>query len=83
MMHRTLSQSLKHAVIWRLRGDNPASFCKPPRLERKEIKVLDLDSTASLIELQEGTVFTFPSYFSRFAGSVEPRWRHSAGTDWI
>jgi glycosyltransferase A (GT-A) superfamily protein (DUF2064 family) len=23
MMHRTLSQSLKHAVIWRLRGDNP------------------------------------------------------------
>jgi Phage integrase, N-terminal SAM-like domain len=44
MMHRTLSQSLKQAVIWRLRGDNPASFCKPPRVERKEMKVLDLDS---------------------------------------
>jgi integrase len=50
MMHRTLSQSLKQAVIWKLRGDNPASFCKPPRVERKEMKVLDLDSTASLIE---------------------------------
>jgi len=25
MMHRTLSQSLKQAVIWRLRADNPAS----------------------------------------------------------
>src|SRR5215831_14162010 len=54
MMHRTLSQSLKHAVIWRLRGDNPASFCKPPRVERKEMKVLDLDSTASLIEFARG-----------------------------
>jgi site-specific recombinase XerC len=50
MIHRTLSQSLKQAVIWRLRGDNPASFCKPPRVERKEMKVLDLKSTASLIE---------------------------------
>jgi hypothetical protein len=25
---------------------------------------------------------TSPSYFSRSVGSVEPRWRHSAGTDW-
>jgi integrase len=54
LMHRTLSQSLKHAVIWKLRGDNPASFCKPPRVERKEMKVLDLDCTASLIEFARG-----------------------------
>jgi integrase len=54
MMHRTLSQSLKQAVIWRLRADNPASFCKPPRVERKEMKVLDLSATASLIEFARG-----------------------------
>jgi integrase len=54
MMHRTLSQSLKQAVIWKLRGDNPASFCKPPRVERKEMKVLDLDATASLIAFARG-----------------------------
>jgi Phage integrase, N-terminal SAM-like domain len=54
MMHRTLSQSLKYAVLWRLRGDNPASFCKPPRVERKEMKVLDMGSTASLIVCSRG-----------------------------
>jgi integrase len=68
MMHRTLSQSLKHAVIWRLRGDNPASFCKPPRVERKEMKVLDLDSTASLIEFaREGRLY-IPILFFALCG---------------
>jgi integrase len=60
MMHRTLSQSLKQAVIWKLRGENPASFCKPPRVERKEMKVLDLDSTASLIEFARGGCLYIP-----------------------
>jgi hypothetical protein len=35
MMHRTLSQALKQAVIWKLLSSNPAAFCKPPRVERK------------------------------------------------
>src|SRR5207302_8513608 len=68
MMHRTLSQSLKHAVIWRLRGDNPASFCKPPRVERKEMKVLDLDSTASLIEVARGGRLYIPILFFALCG---------------
>jgi integrase len=68
MMHRTLSQSLKHAVIWRLRGDNPASFCKPPRVERKEMKVLDLDSTASLIEFARGSRLYIPILFFALCG---------------
>src|SRR4029450_14126942 len=54
MMHRTLSQSLKQAVIWNLIGKNPAAFCKPPRMERKEMKVLGVDSTASLIAFAKG-----------------------------
>jgi len=68
MMHRSLSQSLKHAVIWRLRGDNPASFCKPPRVERKEMKVLDLDSTASLIEFARGGRLYTPILFFALCG---------------
>jgi integrase len=68
MMHRTLSQSLKHAVIWRLRGDNPASSCKPPRVERKEMKVLDLDSTASLIEFARGGRLYIPILFFALCG---------------
>jgi integrase len=68
MMHRTLSQSLKRAVIWRLRGDNPASFCKPPRVERKEMKVLDLDSTASLIEFARGGRLYIPILFFALCG---------------
>jgi integrase len=68
MMHRTLSQSLKHAVIWRLRGDNPASFCKPPRVERKEMKVLDLDSTACLIEFARGGRLYIPILFFALCG---------------
>jgi integrase len=68
MMHRTLSQSLKHAVIWRLRGDNPASFCKPPRVERNEMKVLDLDSTASLIEFARGGRLYIPILFFALCG---------------
>jgi integrase len=68
LMHRTLSQSLKHAVIWKLRGDNPASFCKPPRVERKEMKVLDLDSTASLIEFARGGRLYIPILFFALCG---------------
>src|SRR5262249_39087719 len=30
MMHRTLSQGLDQAVVWKLIGTNPATACKPP-----------------------------------------------------
>ena len=68
MMHRTLSQSLKQAVIWRLRTDNPASFCRPPRVERREMKVLDLDSTASLIEFAKRGRLYVPILFFSLCG---------------
>ena len=60
MMHRTLSQALKQAVIWKLLPANPAAHCKPPRVERKEMKVLDLASTASLIEVARGDRLHMP-----------------------
>jgi len=60
MMHRTLSQALKQAVTWQLIPNNPAASCKPPRVERKELKVLDLDGTATLIEFSKGDRMDMP-----------------------
>jgi integrase len=54
MMHRTLSQALKQAVTWNLLATNPAASCKPPRIERKEMKVHDVGTTAKLIEYAKG-----------------------------
>jgi integrase len=54
MMHRTLSQGLKQAVTWNLLASNPAAACKPPRVERKEMKVLDVKDTVSLIQFASG-----------------------------
>jgi integrase len=53
MMHRILSQALKQAVAWNLLATNPAASCKPPRIERKEMRVLDLAATAALVKFAE------------------------------
>ena len=60
MLHRTLSQALKQAVTWNLLSSNPAASCKPPRVERKEMKVLDVASTAALIEFARGSPLFMP-----------------------
>jgi integrase len=54
MMHRTLCQALKQATTWKLIPQNPAAFCRPPKIERKEMKVLDVAATASLIDFSKG-----------------------------
>ena len=41
MMHRLLVQSLKQAVKWQLLDRNPCDAVSPPRVERKQMKVLD------------------------------------------
>lgn len=68
MMHRTISQALKQAVIWKLRKDNPAALCKPPRVERRQMKVLDMDSTAALVEFAKGTRLHAPILLFAFCG---------------
>jgi len=54
MMHRVLIIALKQAVVWKLLASSPAAFVKPPRMERKPMKVLDVDHTAALIEFARG-----------------------------
>jgi len=50
LAHRVLSAALKQAVIWKLLPNNPCVAVKPPRIERKQMKVLDAEQTAALIE---------------------------------
>jgi integrase len=50
MMHRLLSAALKQAVKWQLLSSNPCLAVAPPRVERKQMRVLDADGAAALIE---------------------------------
>jgi len=49
-MHRVLHEALQHAVRWRMLPRNPAADVKPPKVERKQMKVLDASATAEMIE---------------------------------
>jgi integrase len=49
-MHRVLRQALQQAVQWQMLSRNPADACKPPKIERQQMKVLDPAATAELIE---------------------------------
>jgi integrase len=69
LVHRTLSHALKQATIWQLLDRNPAASVKPPRVERKQMKVLDADSTGALIEFARGTPRMFmPVLLSALSG---------------
>jgi len=49
-MHRVLREALQQAVRWQLLARNPADAVKPPKVERKQMSVLDAQATAELIE---------------------------------
>ena len=49
LAHKVLKQALAQAVAWELIGRNPADTVQAPRVERKEMAVLDTDQTAKLI----------------------------------
>jgi integrase len=49
-MHRVLREALQQALRWQLLARNPADAVRPPKVERKQVNVLDTDATAALIE---------------------------------
>jgi integrase-like protein len=49
-MHRVLREALQQALRWQLLARNPADAVRPPKVERKQMNVLDTDATAALIE---------------------------------
>lgn len=49
-MHRVLRQALQQALDWRMLVHNPADLVKPPKVERKPVRVLDPAGSADLID---------------------------------
>jgi integrase len=67
-MHRVLRQALQQAVRWQLLARNPSDAVDPPKIERKEMKVLDADGTAALIELARNTSLFVPVLLGLLCG---------------
>jgi integrase len=59
-VHRTLSQALSHAVRLGVLLKNPAAPVKPPRPERREIKILGKDEISTLLKAAKGTLLFLP-----------------------
>jgi integrase len=59
-MHRVLRHAMQQAVRWQLLVRNPCDAVNPPKIERKEMKVLDADGTAALIEAARNTSLFVP-----------------------
>src|SRR6516164_5058387 len=59
-VHRTLSQALSHAVRLGVLPKNPAALVKPPRPERREIKILTKDEIGVMLRAAEGTALHMP-----------------------
>ena len=59
-MHRVLRQALQQAVQWQLLARNPGDLVKPPKVERNEMRTLDADATAELIEAARETPLFVP-----------------------
>jgi integrase len=68
LTHKVLKQALKQAVAWELIGKNPADTVQAPRVERKEMAVLDTDQTARLIESARGTSLFAPVLLGALCG---------------
>ena len=60
MMHRILSQALKQAVRWQMIARNPYDAVTPPRVERKQMKVLDAGGAVALMEAARPRVIFMP-----------------------
>jgi integrase len=80
-MHRVLREALQQAVRWQMLARNPADAVKPPKVERKQMSVLDTDATAELITAAQGSSLAVPILFGVLCGLrrgeiVALRWRN-------
>jgi integrase len=80
-MHRVLKQALGQAVVWQDLARNPADAVKPPKVERKQMKVLDTDAMAAVVETARDTTLFIPILLWITTGMrrgevAALRWRH-------
>jgi integrase len=79
-MHRVLREALQQAVRWQLLARNPADAVKPPKVERKQMSVLDAAATAELLEAARPHPIFIPILLGVLCGMrrgeiVALRWR--------
>jgi integrase len=67
-LHRVLRQALEQAVQWQILARNPANTVKPPKIERRQMDVLDTDDTAALIEAARSYSVFVPILFGALCG---------------
>ena len=58
--HRLLHKALDQAMRWQMLPRNPASAVEPPRPQRKQMRALDENETATLLRLVSGTRLYMP-----------------------
>jgi integrase len=80
-MHRCLSQALKQAVRWRPLPRNPCDDCDPPRVERRDMKVWDVETISTALELSRSWRVHIPVVLAALCGLrrgeiAALRWRH-------
>jgi integrase len=80
-MHRVLREALQQAVRWQMLARNPADAVKPPKVERKQMRVLDIDGAIGLLEAARGKSLFVPIMLAVRCGLrrgevVALRWRN-------
>jgi integrase len=68
MMHRVLAAAMKQAVKWQLLARNPCNTVSPPRVERRQMRVLDTDGTAAIIEAARPRALFVPILLGALCG---------------
>jgi integrase len=80
-IHRTLSQALKQAVRWRLLPRNPCDDCDPPKVDPREMKVWDIATMATALEMARPWQVHIPTVLAALCGLrrgeiAALKWRH-------
>jgi integrase len=81
MMHRVLSQAFKQAVRWQLLIRNLCDAVAPPRVERKQMRVLDANGAVALLEASRARAVFMPILLGLLCGvrrgeAAALRWRN-------
>jgi integrase len=80
-MHRVLRQALQQAFNWGLIARNPVDQVKPPKVEKKTLRVLDPDGTAKLLSHFRSTRMFVPVLLATLCGLrrgeiAALKWKH-------
>src|SRR5262249_38298440 len=59
-IHSTLKQALARACVWPAIPYNPAALTRPPKVQHKEMKTIDTEATAKMIDAARGTSIFIP-----------------------